>query len=147
MEFLIVITAFCIGFPLLWSGTVFLISRLGGWATLAGHYAYSGTSKAPQRKNTSMALIRLKLIPCNYGFIIHLHVDNDALYISVMKVFRIGHPTLRIPFRDISISHRKAGFLAMGQLNLSKASNISISMLTKDIDWIESVYGNLQPRP
>lgn len=150
MEFFLILAVFCAGFPVFFLGIIFLLGRIGGWASLASHYGYSGSSNGPGksqlRRFRSLSLVRLRLLPCNYGNIINMSVDDQALYISTMKVFSIGHSPLRIPFRDITLSHKKVFFVNVARLHVSKMPELEIRMAAKDINWIESSYGELKLR-
>lgn len=150
MEALLILAVFCVGFPVFFLGIIFFLSRIGGWASLASHYGYdgpkSGMGKSALRKFRSLSLVRLKFLPCNYGNIINMYVDDQALYLSTMKVFAIGHSPLRIPFQDITLSHKKVFFVNVARLHVSKISELEIRMAAKDIHWIEASYGKLQHR-
>jgi hypothetical protein len=39
----------------------------------------------------------------DYGNVIRITAAEDALYLSVLFLFRIGHPPLRIPWKEIKI--------------------------------------------
>jgi hypothetical protein len=41
---------------------------------------------------------------CHYGSAIRMTAADDALYLSVIFLIRIGHPTLRIPWDEIKFS-------------------------------------------
>jgi len=43
----------------------------------------------------------------NYGNVIRLTATEDALYISILFFFRIGHPPLRIPWTEIKMAETK----------------------------------------
>jgi hypothetical protein len=40
----------------------------------------------------------------HYSFIIRMTAAEDALYLSVLLILRIGHPPLRIPWNEIQLS-------------------------------------------
>jgi len=43
----------------------------------------------------------------HYSSVIRLTAASDALYLSVLALFRIGHPPLRIPWEEIRFSRTK----------------------------------------
>jgi len=43
----------------------------------------------------------------NYGNVIRLTAAEDALYISILFLFRISHPPLRIPWAEIKMAETK----------------------------------------
>ena len=143
LNFLIAFGFFLVAFPLFWCGIVLLISRLGGWGQLAQHYAYSGDMKGEIKKRRSLSLVRFRLFPSNYSFIIKIGADTEALYISISKMFFAGHADLRIPLRDLTLEHKRQGLMTMGRLHTSKVPGVLIALRPNDVAWIESVTGPL----
>lgn len=74
-----------------------------------------------------------------------MYADDEALFLSTMKVFAIGHSPLRIPFKDISLSRKKVLLVSVGRLHFAKMPGLEIRMSAKDIAWIESIHGALKP--
>ncbi len=96
---------------LFWCLLCYGISFLSGWHSLtrrfrAQHEPYGQTASAL----FSIRGVRMRF-RTNYDNIIRLTVAEDALYLSVLLICRIGHPPLSIPWSEIKI--RKAKFLWM----------------------------------
>jgi len=51
-----------------------------------------------------------KMFPARYAGVMRLAFDDDALYLSVILFFRIGHEPLKVPYKDVNIDS-KSGFL------------------------------------
>lgn len=88
------------GFPLvfipMWCGVCFLLSRIGGWSRLAEKYPGSAT---PTGAGFAGQVGRMGGV--NYKAILTIHTSPDGLHLSVMKLFRVGHPPILIPWTEI----------------------------------------------
>ena len=100
---------FFIGFVVLWIGILFVITRLGGWATLATFYRLSGSFNGECWRFQSGGL-RWKM---GYNNCLTVGVNPAGLYLSVFFLFRFGHPSLFIPWADVSVATSKRGFLSI----------------------------------
>ncbi len=80
-----------------------LTAALGGWRALAGAYADPApwTGPALSARNGWMGL-------WGYGWSLTLGADAHALHISVMAPFRVGHPPLRIPLDEITVTEESS---------------------------------------
>jgi hypothetical protein len=85
-------------FIMLWIGVCYLLSAVGGWRMLA--WAYRSNSAFEGRKLwlKSAGLRRWT----NYNNCITVGADKYGLYMAVLPIFRIGHPPLFFPWKDIS---------------------------------------------
>ena len=93
-------TIFLALFPFLfvgmWCGVVLLLSGIGGWGRLAQGFA---ANRRPNgRRLTTQSG---KVGGVNYNSCLTVHVAEDGLYLSVMVLFRLGHPPLFIPWSSI----------------------------------------------
>jgi hypothetical protein len=60
----------------------------------------------------------------HYGGIIRLTAAQDALYLSMLFPFRIGHPPLRIPWEEIQFSRINTFFRSRVCLSLGREEQI-----------------------
>lgn len=95
----LLVVAIVVGFPLVFglffSGVTFLVSLLGGWGRLAGRYrAPPGGMASVQTCSGFMGVAR-------YSGVLRVGVAPEGLHLSVMVLFRAGHPPLVIPWQDI----------------------------------------------
>ena len=112
---LIVFTGFVLGFPLLWTGVVFLLSRVGGWARLAERFGADGPGEG-QAFNWSTAYFRLT---CSYRHCLTVTLSELGIHLVPIFVFRIGHKPLFIPWSAIAeLQRRRILFYSSVKLNL-----------------------------
>ncbi len=91
-------------------GTLLLISRISGWASLAERYQYSDLFDG-KRWWFQSAQMRWLM---GYNNCLIVGANRKGLYLGVIWPFRIGHPPLLIPWNDIAISTKRLlGFRSM----------------------------------
>lgn len=81
----------------------FLIGRISGWSTLANFYRSSGEFLG-QRWRFQSGQLRWRM---GYNNCLTIGANESGLYLSVFFLFRIGHPSLFIPWGEISTSTQK----------------------------------------
>ncbi len=91
-----IVLGFLIVFPLFWMAICYLIAVLGGWQRLASDYRTEQTSPTPLVKGLS-GYLGLS----NYNGSINLGVSSEGMYLSVVFLFRAGHPPLFIPWEAV----------------------------------------------
>lgn len=96
MFLLLLIPLFLVGFVLIWSGVVYLLAWLSGWRRLARHYR---CAKAPA--GSVFGTLWAMLGPVNHRGTLQIQPAPEGLYLSMMALFRIGHPPLLIPWHAI----------------------------------------------
>lgn len=93
----LIIIAFIVFFTALWSFVSFITSRIGGWHTVAQHYrgelSYYNERYTWRSGRFGWA---------GYSGVLNFAVSNEDLGISVLFLYRAGHPPLKIPFEEIS---------------------------------------------
>lgn len=99
----LIIIIWPIFFIALWSGIVFLMSLLGGWRGLARHYR--ATEKPSGGKTFSYVTGMVGI--SRYKKVLGVTTNERGMFIDIRWIFRIGHPTLFIPWSDI-LNARKA---------------------------------------
>ena len=122
------IPLFVLGFLLvfvgLWLGITILLSRIGGWAALAAVYRFPGTFSG-ERWAFQSAQLRWTV---NYRRSLTIGVNADGLFLDVFSLLRIGHPSLFIPWSDISISARKVLGFTYLELQFRQAPDIAFKV-------------------
>ena len=96
-----------ISFVLIWSFVVWLISRLSGWHRLARHYR---TSAPPTGQPVRQMLAMLG--SARHRGTLTLQAAPAGLYLTVMVLFRLGHPPLLIPWSAVKRCGASAGDLS-----------------------------------
>lgn len=105
---IIFILALPVAFGLIWTAVSLLISLFSGWGQLAKYYR---TDNIPAGK--SLGNYWLLMGPANYRGVTTIQPSSEGLYLSILLLFRLGHPPLLIPWRDIRVS----GSVRSGQVN------------------------------
>jgi hypothetical protein len=112
------------GFAVLWTTIVFLISHLGGWASLAERYrcdeSFTGERWRFQRGQFRWL--------AGYNNCLTIGADPRGLYLSVFPLFRMGHPPLFIPWRDISVSRTKVFWVKQLRFSLGNDPCIPLTV-------------------
>lgn len=80
----------------MWVAVEFVISSTGGWMRLARSYA---TTRDPG--GTRFGPLSAKIGWASYSNILYLWVSPEGLYMRMMFLFRLFHPTLLIPWKDM----------------------------------------------
>jgi hypothetical protein len=93
---------FLLVFPLMWIGISLLLSQLGGWARLAKHFPDD-----PDAVGTNYRFRSGAIGMANYGSCLSLRVCERGLRLSVLFLFRIGHPPLFIPWEQFHSLNEK----------------------------------------
>lgn len=83
-------------FSAFWSGVVWLIARMG-WSRLAEFYE---TDLEPTGRRFYVGQARVGI--SGYSNVLRVHVEPEGLRLSVMPLFRPGHPPLLIPWDEIT---------------------------------------------
>ena len=94
---LAIIAAFLVVFPLFWTGIVFLISRIGGWARLAERYA----AELPARGETFRMCSGQLNFMGNYRNSLNVTVSSAGIHLQPLYIFSAGHEPLYFPWRDV----------------------------------------------
>ena len=102
---ILIIVGFVIAFTALWTGIVWLTSRLGGWSSLAHEFPSTGRIEGEEFKFCSA---RLRYV-VNYSHCLTITVMDSGLHLRPMIFFRIGHPALLIPRSAVKTMQR--GFM------------------------------------
>jgi len=92
------VPAYILFFIILWMGVCKLISATGGWRILARDYRANSLFDGQKLWLKSATLRRWT----NYSNCVNMGANKYGLYLSVLLLFRIGHPPLFIPWTDIS---------------------------------------------
>lgn len=90
--------AYLLLFIVLWICVCQLISSAGGWRILSRDYRAAAPFEGKKFWFKSGALRRWT----NYNNCLVVGANRYGLYLSVLPIFRVGHPSLFIPWTDIS---------------------------------------------
>ncbi|HVZ82918.1 MAG TPA: hypothetical protein VG893_04530 [Terracidiphilus sp.] len=105
-------------FVLVWIGTSMLIAALSGWHRLAGRFTSGAKPCGDIRTAGPWFHTVYARYATHYNSVIRMAAAHDALYLSVLPLFRAGHPPLRIPWNDIRVVPVQRGLRQMMALSL-----------------------------
>lgn len=131
---LIKILAFSVG---IWIVVGLIRGYIGGWMRLAHFYrasTHKGAIKGTGRRRFFQTVYMRWLMV--YGDCITFRADVRGLRISVLPVFRIGHPSLLIPWDDITVIEGKGVLRPFVELRFQGEPSIPFRMS-------DHVYRNL----
>jgi hypothetical protein len=115
---------FTIFFAALWCSISFGISVMGGWFSLSRRFKKQSDPYG-DTKSAGPLFYGVKMrFRVNYGNVIRIIAADDALYLSMLFVFRIGHPPLRIPWNEIQFRRTKFLWMRFVILTLGEAEHI-----------------------
>lgn len=109
-----------------WCVVSFLISFLTGWFTLSRRFKKQSDPYGETRSAGPFFYRVFLRFWSQYSSVIRLTAASDALYLSAMFLFRIGHPPLRIPWDEIQFSQTKRFFRTYIVLTLGNQEKISM---------------------
>lgn len=87
---------FPIGFALIWGMVCWILAWVSGWQQLARHY-HSNSLPHGQALSGFWAMLGM----VSHRGTLTLQAAPEGLYLSMMLLFRLGHPTLLIPWHAI----------------------------------------------
>ncbi|WP_420645611.1 hypothetical protein [Candidatus Leptofilum sp.] len=132
---ILIILGFFIIFPLFWSIIVFLISRLGGWGSMAESYTHH-EPHAAECFPLQSAILRLS---SSYRNVVKICADEEGVYFSVMFLFRPGHPPFFVPWGEISGIKKNYFLYNVVDLRFQRTSNLPFRVYQRTADKLVAV--------
>ena len=124
-----------------WFVLMLLIARLTGWARLADSYQAATPFTGKRWRWQSIQTRWLT----HYGNCVTIGANAEGLHVSLLFLFRIGHPQLFIPWREISVKPVK-GWLCRGvELRFSGAPAIPVYISERLAQRIAAAAGGAWP--
>ncbi|MBZ5599527.1 MAG: hypothetical protein LAN83_14545 [Acidobacteriia bacterium] len=125
-------------FPLFWCAILWLIGKFSGWSALAQRFRLT-SSFLGQRSSFQSARMRWG---ANYGSCLTVGADASGLYLAVMFIFRTGHPSLLLPWHEVSVQRRwKMVFFRYVELTLGREEQIPFRISGRLADRIQAAAG------
>lgn len=125
-------------FPLFWCAVLWLIGKLSGWSLLARRFRLT-SSFLGERWSFQSARMRWG---ANYGSCLTVGADATGLYLAVMVFFRAGHPSLLLPWHEVSVRKRwKMVVFRYVELTLGREEQISLRISGRLADRIQAAAG------
>jgi hypothetical protein len=130
-SYLVLIFIFC------WIAISVLSSKLSGWARLGRHYRAVAVFDGIRFHFQSAGL----RFGTKYSGSLTVGVNRMGLYLAVWLLFRIGHPPLFIPWRDVTMTERKKFFIQQIIFRFSRCPTISFIISKRLADRIAEARG------
>jgi hypothetical protein len=117
---------FIVFFLVLWCTVCFLISFITGWHALVRRFRKQSEPYGETRTAGPFLYTVYMRFWSHYGGVIRVTAAGDALYLSVLSLFRIGHPPLRVPWEEIQFKRTRYLWLKLIQLTLGDEEKIPL---------------------
>lgn len=118
---------FLIVFICLWLFISVSISYISGWWSLSQYYQ-AKTYNLKRIWRFQSVIMRMMT---RYGGCINVGVTDKGLFLSVLFLFRVGHPPLLIPWEDISVERYNSFFIKGVKLRFSRVPNVPLRLREK----------------
>lgn len=125
-----IIFGFFVIFPLFWSAIVFLISRIGGWGSIAEAYPYREPLIVKCFPLQS-AILRFR---SNYNAVLKICADEQGLYFSVMFLFRPGHAPFFVPWEEIQGTKKQYFLFPVVDLRFQRTPDLPFRIYSRTAD-------------
>jgi len=124
-------------FPFFWCFIAWVLSLLGGWSSLANHYAVPKTHyQVKWHSWRSINVQRISVFPTSYSGVIKLAFEENDLYLSTFLLFRVGHQTLKLPYREMTIEKKTIFFRDVLKITMKREAGVNIIFFGHDKDRI-----------
>ncbi|MGA2729176.1 MAG: hypothetical protein ABSE96_15320 [Terracidiphilus sp.] len=95
------VVLFPVAFVLFWIFICLVISVMSGWRALAESFIQQSEPCGQIKTAGPFFYVVYMRYWCHYSSVIRMTAADDAFYLSVLAIFRAGHPPLRIPWNEI----------------------------------------------
>ena len=124
--------AFPIFFLTLWCGSSFFVGWMSGWFALSRRFTKQSDPYGETRSAGPFFYTVYTRFWSHYSSVIRLVATKDALYFSVLFLFRIGHPPLCIPWNEIVVRQNEAILQALRSAHARRTGADTLSHLGGD---------------
>jgi hypothetical protein len=102
---------FLLCFTALWVAVTGLLRGFCGWAALAKRFATSQPAAGESFAFASAGMGASSTFPVNYNSCLFLTVGPGGIRMSMLFLFRLGHPPLFIPWSEVeSVAEKRTWF-------------------------------------
>jgi hypothetical protein len=134
----LIILGFFVIFPLFWSAIVFLISRIGGWGSMAESYPY----REPLAANCFSLQSAILRFSSSYNGVLKICADEQGVYFSVLFLFRPGHSPFFVPWEEITGTKKIYTFYPVVDLRFQRTPNLPFRLYKRSADrLVEAANG------
>ena len=112
---------FPVFFAGMWVAVSVILSFAGGWRALSRAYP---VSLPPSGRSFNLKSGRLGMT--NYNGCLRFVAGAPGLGLSILFLFRVGHPPLFVPWSDVSVEFRKAWLGAWADFSFAKCPGVRL---------------------
>jgi len=141
---------FAIFFVALWCVISYIISLTGDWFALSRRFTRQSEPYGETRSAGPFFYGVYTRFWTHYGSVIRMIAAEDALYLSVLILFRVGHPPLSIPWKEIQISRTRWFFRRYVVLTLGQQEQIPFRIserMARKLGILGRIPGSSDPPP
>jgi hypothetical protein len=120
-----------------WIAISILSSKLSGWQRLVRYYRADSPFDGVRFRFQSVGM----RFGTNYSGCVTVGVNRTGLHLSVLFLFRIGHPPLFIPWRDVTMTERKKFFMRQVVFQFARCPTIPFIITKRLADKIAKAQG------
>jgi hypothetical protein len=113
-------------FVAFWCLISFFISFQGGWHALTRRYRAPSEPYGDTRSAGPLGYTVHMRFRTGYGNVVRLTAASNALYLSILFLFRVGHPPLCIHWNEIKFSRTKFLWMRYVVLTLGEQERIPL---------------------
>lgn len=125
-------------FAAFWTGLVYVVSYISGWKDLAGKYPYHGEILTEKKHFQSLSM----RFASNYNGCVTVGGNQQGLYLSVLYIFRPGHPPMFIPWHEIEAEHKKVFTISTLRLKTMQCPNAVVTVRGNLEGFLENIKGS-----
>ena len=136
LEYLIPLI-FPVFFIAIWTFVLGIIAVAGGWQRLAKHYTTRDMLTPYQGKKLRGKSARFG--GTSYKRMLIFGANMQGLYLATNIIFRFSHPTLFIPWSDITTEERDGVFMSFTTLTFSQAPKVKMTISSKLMSQLQEL--------
>ncbi len=129
---------FVLAFPLMWCAACYLLAVLGGWVSLGRLYRLDRRF-AGETWHFRSGQFRYVV---SYGNMLTLGASTEGMYLSVLFLFRAGHPALLVPWSAVRKGRRGLFNILTTPLYVGERPSVRVSISTRLVRKMEDISGH-----
>lgn len=115
-------------FVAFWFFASYISSLVSGWQRLAAKYRAASKPLLGKTWSGQYGMVGL----ATYRGVLNIGISPAGLFLSVMPLFRVGHPDLLIPWQDIArAGERQFLFISLTNLDVGKPRLATLQLPSK----------------
>ena len=125
----------------LWVGILWIVARTSGWLTLSERYAAEVPFNGKRCRCRTIYLLNGSK-QAKYKGSIKLKVNEEGLYLRPILLCRVYHPSLYIPWTDISKTTETVMSFSIARLKFKQTPFVSMRISDRGVMHLEEIKGS-----